>query len=123
MCARCGWGLGARPAELVSLEGGDARRRLWYARQGEALVHGADVVGFLGLALSSRSLARAREEAIGALLELVSQRDDLVALRAPVSAWARSWGVVSIEELLSVLWRARWPVAGLFPSRVRRVLG
>ena len=121
ICALCGWELRAEPVALESVERGDAERRLWYAREGAVLVHGADVVAMLGV--SQDALSESRVAALEALQKHVSEREERAALVRLVGGWMQRWRTVPLEELFSVLWRARWPVARFFPSRVRALVG
>lgn len=106
---------------LESVERGNAERRLWYAREGAVLVHGADVVAMLGV--SQNALSEARAAGLHALYAHVSDGEDFAALARVVAPWEERWRAVRLEELFSVLWRARWPVARFFPGRVRELAG
>lgn len=125
-CALCGWGLGAEAVEVLEARGGDAERRLWYARQAAALVHAGDLVGMLGV--RSDALSAARVAALDALHAQVSQDEGSAALASLVGAWRQRWRAVPLEEFLSVLWRARWPahwaggVVRFLPQRVRQAV-
>ena len=108
------------PAALESVNGGDVQRRLWYARQGAALVYAADVAAVVRV--SEAALFEARAAALEALYAQVSEREDCAALVHVVTPWMERWRAVRLEELFSVLWRARWPVARFFPRRVHDVV-
>ena len=120
VCALCGWDLFAEPAALESVVGSDAQRRRWYARQGVALVYAADVADVVRV--SEQALGQARAAGLEALHANVSEREDCVALVGVVAAWRKRWRAVRLEELFSVLWRARWPVVRFFPRKIREVV-
>ena len=122
ICATCGWGLCAEPVVLGGGEGGDAQRRLWYARQGAALVYAADVISVL-VGVTPEAVSEARVAGLDALYTRVSEREDCAAFVGVVGEWAKRRRPVSLESLFSVLWRARWPVVRFFPKRVREVVG
>ena len=121
VCARCGWELCAEPVALDSVERGDAERRLWYSRDAAALVHAADVVAMFGV--SQDALSQARAEALDALHAQVSDCEETRGISRLVGQWRQRWRAVPLEELFSVLWRARWPIVRFFPSRVRDLVG
>ena len=61
----------------------------------------------------------------GGLADLLEHSGQVGANPAAVrriERWQLRWGRPNLEEVFSVLWRARWPIVGLFPGAVQRAL-
>ena len=120
-CALCGESLTAAPVRLpADTVRADASRRLWYAGQAVALVHGADVAALHRL--STSDLDCARESGLRALRAKVKHDGSVPVLIRSIDAWMKPHAKFRIEELFSVLWRARFPVSVFFPAEIREVL-
>ena len=120
VCVPCGDELGGRPPLLDELEGSDDERRLWYARQAAQLIHCIDISSIQGL--DAGAVAQARSQGLHALRAHLQRSGGPPAALSQVQRWIERWRTPGLEDIFSVLWRARWPVAGLFPDSVRRVL-
>ena len=119
-CALCGADL-AEPVEpSTPRDGSDATRQAWYSGEAATLLAAVYVSGLLGF--DAGRLASARERGLADLLE----RSERVAAHPGavrrIVRWQRRWGRPNLEEVFSVLWRARWSIAGLFPGAVQRAL-
>ena len=121
ICALCGESLMIAPVPLPKESDiSDATRQLWYARQAAILVHAVDVAELHGI--RACDLSQARQVGLEDMSARVFQEGGSPALIKQIRHWRRRWGKPKIEELFSVLWRARWPVANLFPKEVREVV-
>lgn len=120
MCPRCGEPLDGEPVVLIEPLGCDASRRLWFARQAASLIHAFDVAELLGLDASTMTAARRDGlTALVASLELSPHRESVTKR---VEGWLARDSHPTLDDLFSVLWRAQWPVAELFPSAVRSIV-
>ena len=120
VCSLCGELLDGPAIALRDTQGADASRRLWFARQAEVLVHALEVVAVHGL--NEKDLAYARQQGFAVLADHVVRNGGSSAVLETVQGWTTRWRRPRLEALFSVLWQARWPVARLFPRRVRVVV-
>ncbi len=105
-----------RPAD----PGSEADRRLWYAEQAEAMIHGVESADLLGI--SKQMLVRARRVGLRGLVDRLRDDGNNAGVLEQVETWSESDNQPSMEALFSVLWQARLPVATLFPVAVQKIL-
>ena len=119
-CGLCGADLAGPVEPSTPRDGSDATRQAWYAGEAAALLAAVHVSGLLGF--DAARLAAARRRGLADLLERSGRVGAHPAAVQRVERWQRRWGRPNLEEVFSVLWRARWPIAGLFPGAVQRAL-
>ncbi len=120
ICGLCGADLSETDGRAAPRDEPDAARQAWYAREAAALLAAVHVSQLSGFAADQLADARRR-----GLAELVARSGHVrrhPAVVRRIERWQRRWGRPNLEEIFSVLWRARWPVAGLFPDAVQRAL-
>ena len=113
-CGLCGADL-AEPVEpSTPREAPDLTRQAWYAGEAATLLAAVRVSELLGF--DPARLAHARQRGLADLLERSGRVGAYPAAVRRIERWQRRWGRPNLEEVFSVLWRARWPIAGLFPG-------
>ena len=120
VCGPCGADLCGVSAEGVLRDASDGGRQSWYAREAASLLDAVNVSQLLGFGESG--LAEAREQGLAELLEHSTRARDYPAAVKQVLRWQQRWSRPILEELFSVLWRARWPIVKLFPGDVQKVM-
>ena len=119
-CGLCGADLCGTGEQATPRNGSDATRQAWYAREAAALVDSVHVSQLLGF--GADPLADARQRGLADLLQHSERVRNYPAAVKRIQRWQHRWGRPNLEEVFSVLWRARWPVARLFPGDVQRAL-
>ena len=120
VCGHCGADLGEAGAPELPRAADETGRQSWYAREAASLVHAVNVSRLMGF--DPHSLAAARATGLADLLERSDSVHGHPAAVEQVDRWQREWRRPHLETMFSVLWRARWPVARLFPEAVQRVV-
>ena len=98
VCGLCGASLrGGPPIGVEAEAGSDGRRRLWFARQAAALIHGLDLVDLYGI--SMEVMDHDRTEWMNALLDKAREAEGVGAVAKEIERWNRARARVRLEDV------------------------
>ena len=121
VCARCG----ADVCEAKSIRSvhrmSCSSLEMFYAQQAASLLVAVDMSSLLGCSLES--LCTARKQGMAELKKRLSEADESGSVVRRVESWQTGARRPNLEELFSLLWRARWPVLGFFPAELQESAG
>ncbi len=122
VCASCGTDLCEAESIPSSHSMSCSSMELFYAQQAASLLAAIDISSLLGCC--RESLCAARKQGMAELKDRLSETvGESSSVVRRLEAWQEGVRRPSLEELFSVLWRAQWPVLGLFPAEVQMSAG